>query len=117
MHQEQEVYHRLYKDKVEKLVKDAIAEQLSELQTVSTSSEDEDKSDGDGEDSSKSNMRKVRVLHMKIRCEVRAEAWANESAEVRQQVKEEIMREREEVAEINNEDKIGLERSAESREL
>jgi hypothetical protein len=55
---------------------------------------------------------------MKIRCEVRAEAWANETEEVRRQVKEEMVRERLELVEINSEEsKVGLERSPASREL
>jgi hypothetical protein len=55
---------------------------------------------------------------MKIRREVRAEAWANESNEVRCQVMEEIMHEKEEVTKVNGEEsKVGLERSPESREL
>ena len=125
-HQEQEVYHRLYKEKLENLVKEALAERLPELQNVLDGHDDEDdsESDGDGDDSSKgktaeaSSLKKIRVLRMKIRREVRAEAWANESAEVRRQVKEEIKREKEEVAEINGEEgKVGLERSPESREL
>jgi hypothetical protein len=118
MHQEQEVYHSLYKDKLEKLIKEAIAERLPELQNGSNGSEDDDESDSDGEDSSKSSTKQIRALRMKIRREVRAEAWANESEEVRCQVKEEIIREREGVAETNDEEsKVGLERSPESREL
>jgi hypothetical protein len=124
IHQEQEVYHRLYKDKLEKLVKEALAERLPELQNIPNGSDDEDETDGDGNDSSKGktseadSLKKIRVLRMKIRREVRAEAWANETPEVRCQVKEEIIREREEATEVNGEEtKVGLERSPESREL
>jgi len=128
MHQEQEIYHHLYKDKLETLAKTALAERLPELQNVlngsDDSEEDESDADSDGQDSSKgkgaeaSSLQKIRALRMKIRREVRAEAWANETAEVRQEVKNEMMREREGVAEINGEEKkVGLERSAESQEL
>jgi hypothetical protein len=127
VHQEEEVYHRLYKDKLEKLAKAALDEQLPELQNIPNGSEDEDDSDGDGDSSElskakpgtePSSMTKLRALRMKIRREVRAQAWADESEEVRRQVREEIKREREEVAEIKGEDgKVGLERSPESREL
>jgi len=130
VHQEQEVYHRLYKDKLENLVKEALAERLPELQNVPEGCDDEDDSESDGDDngnrdvSSKgkateaNSLKKIRVLRMKIRREVRAEAWANESAEVRRQVKEEIRREKEGIAETNGkEGKVGLERSPESREL
>ena len=127
VHQEEEVYHRLYKDKLEKLAKAAFNEQLPELQNIPNGSEDEDDSDGDGDSSElskakpgtePSSMTKLRALRMKIQHEVRAQAWADESEEVRRQVREEIKREREEVAEIKAEDgKVGLERSPKSREL
>ncbi|KIM38353.1 hypothetical protein M413DRAFT_30193 [Hebeloma cylindrosporum] len=125
VHQEQEVYHSLYKDKLEKLVKEAMAEQLPEI-PHGTNGSDEDKSDNDsgGDDSTKDkrteprSIQKLRALRMKIRREVRAEAWANETEEVRCQVKKAIMREREEIGEINGEEgKVGLERSPASREL
>ena len=46
------------------------------------------------------------------------EAWANETAEVRREVKEAMIHEREGVAEMKgDEDKVGLDRSPESREL
>jgi phage protein D len=126
MRQEQEIYHHLYKDKLEMLAKQALAERLPELQNIPNSSDEEGESDADsdGQDSSKgkgaeaSSLQKIRALRMKIRREVRAEAWANETAEVRREVKEAMMREREGVAEINgDENKVGLERSPESREL
>lgn len=127
VHQEEEVYHRLYKDKLEKLAKAALDKQLPELQNIPNGSEDEDDSDGDGASSElskgkpgteSSSMKKLRALRMKIRREVRAQAWANETEEVRREVRDEIKREREEIAEIKGEDgKVGLERSPESREL
>jgi hypothetical protein len=125
VHQEQEVYHRLYKSKLENLVKEALAEQLPGLQNVPEDSDDDsDESDGDGVESSKdkattaNSLKKIRALRMKIRRQVRAEAWANEPAEVHRQVKEEIIREKKELAEINGQgSKVGLERSPESREL
>ena len=126
MHQEQEVYHRLYKDKLEKLAKEALDKRLLELQTIPNSSEDEDEVDSgsDGDNSPKdrhtepSSTKKIRSLQMKICREVRAEAWANETEEVRRQVKEEMMREKDEFAKINGEEgKVGLERSPESRTL
>jgi len=125
-HQEQEVYHRLYKDKLEKLAKEALDKRLPELLTIPNGSEDEDEVDSgsDSDNSPKdrrtepSSTKKIRSLRMKIRCEVRAEAWANETEEVRRQVKEEMMREKDEFAEINGEEgKVGLERSPESRAL
>jgi hypothetical protein len=124
-HQEQEVYHRLYKDKLETLVKEALTERLPELDSVPNGSDGEEESDGDddGDVSSKGkvtegSLQKLRRLRMTVRREIRAEAWANETPEVRRQVKEEIMRERAEVAEINSEEgKVGLERSPESREM
>jgi hypothetical protein len=124
-HQEQEVYHRLYKDKLEKLVKEALDERLPELQDIPNGSEDEHESDNnsEGDDSTKNkhveprSIKKIRALRMQVRREVRAKAWANETEEVRRQVKEEIMREREELGEINGEEgKVGLERSPASRE-
>src|SRR6266699_2522133 len=99
MHQEQEVYHRLYKDKLEKLVKDALVEQVPELKDDQNDSDDEEESDGNGDSSSKgdgteTNSRKqVQVLRMKIRREVWAEAWANETEEVCCRVKKELMHE------------------------
>jgi hypothetical protein len=127
MHQEEEVYHRLYKDKLEKLAKAALDERLPELQNIPNGSDDEHDSDGDGNSSElskgkpgtePSSMKKLRALRMKIRREVRADAWANETEEVRRKVKEEMTREREEIAEINGEEgKVGLERSPEAREL
>lgn len=124
-HQEQEVYHSLYKDKLEKLVKEALDERLPELQDIPNGSEDEHESDNnsEGDDSTKNkrveprSVKKIRALRMQVRCEVRAKAWANETEEVRRQVKEEIMHEREELGEINGEEgKVGLERSPASRE-
>ena len=126
MHQEQEVYHRLYKDKLEKLAKEALDKRLPKLQTIPNGNEDEDEFDSgsDGDNSPKdrctepSSTKEIRSLRMKIRCEVRAEAWANETEEVRRQVKQEMMREKDEFAEINGEEgKVGLERSPESRAL
>jgi len=125
-HQEQEVYHSLYKDKLEKLVKEALDERLPELQHIPNGSEDEHESDSnsEGEESTKNkragpkSIKKIRALRMQIRREVRAKAWANETEEVRRQVKEKIMREREELGEIRgDEGKVGLERSPASREL
>ena len=125
MRQEQEVYHHLYREKLEKLVKVAIADRVPELQNVPTSTDDENDSD-DGSDeqdaakgtSTANSLKKIRALRMKIRREVRAEAWANETAEVRREVKEAMIHEREGVAEIkDDEDKVGLDRSPESREL
>ena len=124
MHQEQEVYHRLYKDKLEKLVKEALAEQLPEPEEPSNNSDGDGESDPEDDSSSKgkdaeaTSRKQIQVLRMKIRREVRAEAWENETEEVRCRVKKELMREREEVAEIDSEEvKVGLERSPESREL
>ena len=55
---------------------------------------------------------------MKKLREVRANAWANETEDVRREVREAMKHEREEVAELKDEEgKIGLERSPESREL
>jgi len=123
IHQEEEVYHRLYKDKLENLVKEALAERLPELQNILNTTDNEDESDGDGDNSSKAkatevtSLKRLRKLRMKVRREVRAEAWASETPEVHRQVKDEIMRERAEAAEINGEEgKVGLERSPESRE-
>jgi len=116
MRQEQEVYHHLYREKLEKLVKVAIADRVPELQNVPTSTDDENDSD-DGSDeqdaakgtSTANSLKKIWALRMKIRHEVRAEAWANETAEVRREVKEAMIREREGVAEIkDDEDKVGL---------
>ena len=126
MHQEQEVYHCLYKDKLEKLAKEALDKRLPELLTIPNGSEDEDKVDSgsDGNNSPKdrhtepSSTKKIRSLRMKICREVRVEAWANETEEVRHQVKEEMMREKDEFAEINGEEgKVGLEQSPELRAL
>ena len=128
MHQEEEVYHRLYKDKLEALAKAALKERLPELENNSLGSDDEDDSDddGDGNNLSKaqrgidasSAVKKLRALRMKIRREVRADAWANETEDVRCEVREAMKHEREEVAELKDEEgKIGLERSPESREL
>ena len=123
MRQEQEVYHHLYKEKLENLVKIALADRLPELQNIPTSTDDENDSDdgSDGQDTSKgkgvetSSLKKIRALRMKIRCEVRAEAWTNETAEVRREVKEAMIREREGVSEIKgDEDKVGLDQSPES---
>lgn len=62
-----------------------------------------------------SSLKQIRVLRMKIRREVRAAAWADETPEVRRRVKEEITCEKEEAAGVNGEEnKVGLERSAES---
>ena len=111
MHQEQEVYHHLYKEKLEKLVKIALADQLPELQNIPT----DDKNDSDGQDMSKgkgvetSSLKKIWVLHMKIQCKVCAEAWANETAEVWHEVKEAMICEREGVSKIKGDkDKVGL---------
>ena len=123
VHQEQEVYHRLYKDKLEKLIKEALDKRLPELQEVPNSSNDEDQSDANDDDLSKGNAtepstKKMRTLRMKIRREVRGDAWENETEEVRRQVRKEVLREKEEVTKINSEEsKVGLERSPESREL
>ena len=127
LHQEEEVYHRLYKDKLETLAKAALQERLPELENNPIGSEDEDGSDddGDGNNLSKgqrgtdpSSVTKLRALRMKIRREVRAEAWANETEDVRREVNEAMKHEREEVAELKGEEgKVGLERSPESREL
>jgi len=127
LHQEEEVYHRLYKDKLETLAKAALKERLPELKNNPNGSEDEDGSDddGDGNNLSKgrhgtdpSSVTKLRALRMKIRREVRAEAWANETEDVRRKVNEAMKHEREEVAELKGEEgKVGLERSPESREL
>ena len=119
-------HHHLYKEKLENLVKIALADRLPELQNIPTSTDDENDSDdgSDGQDTSKgkgvetSSLKKIRVLHMKIRRKVRAEAWTNETAEVWHEVKEAMIREREGVSEIKgDEDKVGLDRSPESREL
>jgi len=118
VHQEQEIYHHLYKDKLEKLVKEAFTERLPELQHLCNTSDDEDESNNDSEDDDSSrdkcteprSLKKLRALRMKIRREVHAEAWANETEEIRRQVKKDIMREKKEVAEINGEEgKVGLE--------
>ena len=120
------MYHRLYKDKLEKLAKEALDKRRPKLQTIPNGNEDEDEFDSgsDGDNSPKdrrtepSSTKEIRSLHMKIRREVRAEAWANETEEVRRQVKQEMMREKDEFAEINGEEgKVGLERSPESRAL
>jgi len=122
-HQEQEVYHRLYKQKLEKLIKEALDKHLPELQEVPNGSDDEDESDGNNDDLSKGNAtesstKKMKTLRMKIRHEVRGDAWENETEEVRCQVRKEVLREKEEISKINSEEsKVGLERSPESREL
>jgi len=75
VHQEEEVYHCLYKDKLEKLAKAALDKQLPELQNIPNGSKDEDDSDGDGASSElskgkpgteSSSMKKLRALRMKI---------------------------------------------------
>ena len=92
MHQEQEVYHHLYKDK---LAKDTLEKRLPELQDVLNGSEGEEESDGDSSDENSpkdkhmepSSVKKLRALHMKIRCEVCADAWANKTEEVQCHIK------------------------------
>jgi hypothetical protein len=123
IHQEQEVYHHLYKHKPEKLIKEALDKRLPELQEVPDISNDEDESDGNDDDSSKGNAtesstKEMRMIWMKILHEVRADAWENETEEVRRRVKEEVLHEKEEVTKNNSEEsKVGLEQSPESREL
>ena len=118
MHQEQEVYHCLYKDKLEKLAKDTLKKWLPELQHVLNGSKGEEESDGDSsnENSPKdkhmepSSVKKLRALHMKICHEVHADAWANKTEEVQCHIKKEMMHEREEAAKVNGEEaKVGLE--------
>lgn len=135
LHQEGEVYHRLYKEKLEALAKAALAERLPDRQSILNGSEDDNESDsdsdgdGDGDDNANalskgktstesSSVKSIRALRMKIRREVRADAWANETEDVRHEVREAMKKEREELAEFKGEEgKVGLERSPESREL
>jgi len=127
LHQVEEVYHRLYKDKLEPLAKAALKEQLPELEDNPIGSEDEDGSDDNGDDNNlpkgqqstdTSSVTKLRALRMKIRRQVRADAWVNETEDVHREVSEAMKHEREEVAELKGEEgKVGLERSPESREL
>lgn len=127
LHQEEEVYHRLYKEKLETLAKAALAERLPELQNGPNGSEGENESDSDGDGNvlskgkpgaETSSVKSIRALRMKVRREVRADAWANETEDVRREVREAMRREREEVAEFKGEEgKVGLERSPESREV
>ena len=74
MHQEQEVYHHLYREKLENLVKVALADRLPELQNVPTGTDDENGSD-DGSDSQNmakgkspesKSLKKIQALRMKI---------------------------------------------------
>ena len=137
LHQEEEVYHRLYKEKLEVLAKAALAERLPDRQNILNGSEDDNDSDGDGDgdgdgggddsanalskgktSTESSSVKSIRALRMKIRREVRADAWANETEDVRREVREAMKQEGEELAEFKGEEgKVGLERSPETREL
>ena len=75
LHQEEEVYHRLYKDKLKMLAKAALKEQLPELKNNPIRSKDKDGSDNDGNGNNlskgqhgtdPSSVTKLRVLCMKI---------------------------------------------------
>jgi hypothetical protein len=88
LHQEEEVYHRLYKEKLEALEKAALAERLPDRQNILNGSEDDNESDGNGDSDGDNNanvlskgkpsteassVKSIRALRMKIRREVRAD--------------------------------------------
>ena len=124
LHQEEEVYHCLYKEKLKTLAKAALVERLPELQNGPNGSEGENESDSDGDGNvlskgkpgaETSSVKSIRALRMKVRREVCTDAWANETEDVHQEVREAMRCKREEVAKFKGEEgKVGLEHSPES---
>ena len=127
-YQEIEVYHRLYKEKINALTEEALAKNPLPADDVTTSDTDDEQhqgSDDDGHDDpstkNKTKSTNNKAYRMKIKREVRAQAWADETREVKEEIHQLLEREKEDKikqdkALICNE-KSGLERPSEQRQL
>jgi hypothetical protein len=127
-HQEIEVYHRLYKDKINQLTDEALAESPMVTDTdESTSDSDEQSgaSDSDNDKASRKDGSKstqgLKAYHMKIKREVLAKAWAGETPEVKEEIHHILEKEKEEKIILDKalmcDEKSGLDRPPEQRQM
>ena len=133
-HQEIEVYHRLYNDKINRLMEEALAKRPMPLESGASSTDADDSEQGTSDDDNNDekstqktksettkDSRRMKAYRMKMKREVRAQAWADETTEVKDEIRQVLEKEKEE--KINEEkdllsdEKIGLERSPDQRQL
>ena len=103
LHQEEEVYEALYKDKLQ-----ALYEEAFDKQPVDSN---DSGSDSDPENSKKARLKQKRSSRMKIRCEVRSKAWAIEDDEVKERVRNELEVEKQEMEQLEVGEEEGLART------
>jgi hypothetical protein len=131
-HQEIEVYHRLYKDKINELTDEALAKSPMVADTdESTSDSDEEEEYGAGDSASdkaskkdrsksKNDDQRLKAYRMKIKREVLAKAWAGETPEVRDEIHRILEKEKEEKIisdkALMSKEKSGLDRPPEQRQ-
>lgn len=122
-HQEIEVYHQLYKEKISKLTEEALANDwaLSDTDEIGSETNNESHGSNSNEHGKSSQENKARKKHrMKILREVRQQTWAEETPEVKEEIRQVLEKEKENKkiieATIADNEKTGLERSAEQRQ-
>src|SRR5271155_4756956 len=126
-HQEVEVYHRLYKDKINQLTGKALAESPIIADTDESTSDSNEEGSASDKASRKHRSKltkdgqRLKAYRMKIKWEVLAKAWAGETPEVKEEIHRILEKEKEEKinsdkALISNE-KSGLDRPPEKRQM
>lgn len=108
LHQEEEVYEALYKDKLQ-----ALYEEAFDKQPVDSN---DSGSDSDPENSKKARLKQKRSSRMKIRREVRSKAWAIEDDEVKERVRNELEVEKQEMEQLEVGEEEGLARTPAQRQ-
>ena len=108
LHQEEEVYEALYKDKLQALYEEAFDKQPIDS--------NDSGSDSDPENSKKARLKQKCSSHMKIRREVRSKAWAIEDDEVKERVRNELEVEKQEMEQLEVGEEEGLARTPAQRQ-
>jgi hypothetical protein len=128
-HQEVEVYHRLYKDKINQLTNEALAESPMDTDTDESTSDSDEDSDSDSDRDSDKASRKdgskstqeLKAYRMKIKRGVLAKAWAGETSEVKEEIHHILEKEKKEKINLDKalicDEKSGLDRSPEQRQM
>ncbi|KIM44283.1 hypothetical protein M413DRAFT_9431 [Hebeloma cylindrosporum] len=108
LHQEEEVYEALYKEKLQALYEEEFTKQPIES--------DDSGSDSGTENSKQARLKDQRSKRMKIRREVRTKAWAMEADDVKERVRNKLEEERREMEELELGEEEGLARTPTQRQ-
>lgn len=103
LHQEEEVYEALYKNKLQVLYEEAFMKQAVQSDNSGSNSE--------SGNSKKAKLKEKHSCQMKIWCEVQSKAWAGEDDEVKESVRNELEVEKQKMEQLELGEMEGLART------